>query len=746
MAINFDNISNFFQGSSLGKLAGNFSKTASEFGKVLYRDGSNVMTGPLDMNSRRILNVPDPIDDNDVVNLKSVKLIADDIAKGPTGPANSTYSSLAALKAAQITNGSYIFAPPNGSEGVIPAATFYFRSGNFSSRPDGPGFVKLTGVTTGALFAARDTAIVPNIDTTKDAYDAIQAVIDQAVPGDVIRLPRATYTLTKGPIVKPGIALDLNGSTLTLTLSGALDRGVRLRSFAQVFGGTIAVVSSGQPSLQAGVHSPVTVGPLYGDSPTVGGISPDEDVTGWRIYDLTLSTDKLVSENGAYAVGGVAIQIYGDASHGVIEDIRIPDSNRMFGGIHLDWAPVGPIDSGNILGSRTAFDAGNAFTTHPNNITIRKIRGGRLSRPVGGIDGGSHGIRLSGVHNILVEDVHFDATTYCTAFHTAGDVGFEFSRDDDRRQAHQNIVIRDVSCPDTGPSGPVVWSDTLADNVYRAALQQGYQALLPMPMLTNMVVERAVGRASGTVTENSIGIRVIHQRGGIFRDCSSTGHMIGHMTGDLAVDVIFERPRWSLTRMEGVFVGEGSQTPPVRCKIIDPIGSLANRAGLGRASVFVTRSVDTVVSGGAIGAAVDETAKFGIQIDSFVNGCSNATIRGNPTILGHAAGGAAISVSSDEGWGALRAFEGGATYGPGVTTQWAGLSIVPVSVEFGKRRSRASAAKLSGYSTPPASYPAIAGEVIDYTDPAITGDTPPLYLSGSVCYASGSPGTWRFKS
>lgn len=72
---------------------------------------------------------------------------------GNTGPANSTYTSLASLKAAPVTNASYIFAPPGGTEGSTTAGTFLYQTAGAPYTADGVNIIKLDAVplTTGAL-------------------------------------------------------------------------------------------------------------------------------------------------------------------------------------------------------------------------------------------------------------------------------------------------------------------------------------------------------------------------------------------------------------------------------------------------------------------------------------------------------------------------------------------------------------------------------------------------------------------
>ena len=204
---------------------------------------------------------------------------------------------------------------------------------------------------------------------------SLQAAIDNvsAAGGGTIFLGGAGLALTAGLIVKDDVTLDLDGGKLTFNLSGANDFGVRLRNRAHVRNGEIEVVSSGSPGSQAGIHAPVLVGALYGDSPTTP--SADEGVTGWSVRNLKLSTS---------GTGKVAVQIIGGANNGVVENIEVPDNAVMAGAVHLDWGTVGAINSGDIAASRTAFNAGTAYTTHPHNIAVRNIKTGALSRAKGG--------------------------------------------------------------------------------------------------------------------------------------------------------------------------------------------------------------------------------------------------------------------------------------------------------------------------------------------------------------------------
>lgn len=58
--VQVDTITNVVNSSGLAKVNGNFSELADEFDKVLYKDGSVAVTGNIDMNGKRLINLPVP--------------------------------------------------------------------------------------------------------------------------------------------------------------------------------------------------------------------------------------------------------------------------------------------------------------------------------------------------------------------------------------------------------------------------------------------------------------------------------------------------------------------------------------------------------------------------------------------------------------------------------------------------------------------------------------------------------------
>jgi len=149
------------------------------------------------------------------------------------GPANSTYTSLASLKAAPVTNASYIFAPPGGTEGSTTAGTFLYQTAGAPYTADGVNIIKLDAVplSTGALvrqgaqgvaFKAAPAAAISRdvfgrLDERRSLFDFIPvtlhgpikdgtsgydlnsyydaAVADAAARGRGVFVPEGQYTL-----------------------------------------------------------------------------------------------------------------------------------------------------------------------------------------------------------------------------------------------------------------------------------------------------------------------------------------------------------------------------------------------------------------------------------------------------------------------------------------------------------------------------------------------------------------------
>lgn len=565
---------------------------------------------------------------------------------------------------------------------------------------------------TGLLISLSGGSAIVRCDTPDDQSDegsddalAIQAEIERLhrEGGGHLRLAGGkVYRCRSAPIILEAVTLDLNGSTLELILGGTNDQGVRVRSHATLCNGVIRVVSQGKPSLQAGVHAPVCIGPLYGEGGTPDHLSPDEGVTNWTIRDLTLSSDKKVM-TPAGAVGAVAIQVMGGATQGLIERITVPDSDTLSGGVHLDWGTLGPIvsaeDPTGLEANRRVFRAGKGHTTHPRRIIIRDITIGRLTGGMGGADGGADAIRLSGCQDITVSRVRATATSGVFLRHTAGDLGLEFAPDTIKRTLSGN---RFTECTvDDCLGGRLFVSDSYGDNLARG-VARGYQASSAPLIPTDVLFENVTGSGS----KDAVGGLFVQQRGGGAINCHASRFAIGFVCDADVEGVTLTRCVAQDNRNAGFWV-EHFAHPPRNCRLI---GSMAMNNGAGQtngANIVVGASQGTIVDGGVIGSLEStDTAHYGIWIKERRDGCIDAIITGNPIIRSHASGGAAIRVSSHDGWGALWLFTG-ARYGRGVKQRWAGLSVVPVAIDASGHRTYV----VLNTASPSLHFPRRAGDI-----------------------------------
>lgn len=438
------------------------------------------------------------------------------------------------------------------------------------------------------------TCAGPSSASTGDLQDRL----DQAAArgGGVVVLERGAKVFTRdGVVVPPRVTLDLNGGELVADLHSANAAGVKLLSFSAVENGAITVRSHGTPGTQAGAHAPILVGGLLGDA--LLGPSLFSDPQGWRISNVTLRSDKdLVLPDGS-RLGSAAVQVIGGAYDGLIEGIRVPDSDGLAGGIMLDWGAVGDVRSDDVEGTAARYRAGRAFTTHPHDIVIRDIEIGELTRR-NVLREGTFGVRLSGVHDITVSRVAIARTTGAGIAHTAGDLGYEFARTHDRQRAHLGIMVEDVTVANID-SGYAVLSDSYADNVGRAATG-GYSPMLTPLARTDIVVRQVRARGS----DQSVGLRLDHQHGGRFERFDLADFRIGVLIDEQVHEATVSQPRLADSKQAAVIIGHPLR-PPSDIQLISP-----RVEGRGVAALLrIDRSKRVRVRGSIVPVTVDHTAR-----------------------------------------------------------------------------------------------------------------------------------------
>lgn len=566
-------------------------------------------------------------------------------------------------------------------------------------------------------------------DNTTDDYANLQALINTlsaAGGGAIVCQPGKTYRLSTAPIIKDNVTILMRGATFRCVLvgTGGYDYGIRLRSNAWLIGGTVSIESSGVLGSQGGIHAAINVGPLYGDGGTVASPSADEGVSGWGVRDMTLKTN---------ASGKTAVQIVGGANRGTIENVYLPASSVM-SGIHLDWGYLGTINSSDIPTSRTNFNAGTAYTTHPHRIKISNITIGALSYPYA--SGGTYGVRLSGVYDVTVDGVDVASTTYAGFFHTAGDCGFEFAPAAVKLNAHKLLRIRNVNIKDATAS----WGffvDCYADNV-AAAVGGGYVPLLP-PIAPIDISFRHCRTASASGASASDGWRVQNCIGGVYEECEGMYHNNGFLVDTGGDRGTVYNCCFTYNRVNGIYIHHGSDNPDGWVVEGCFAGANATDAGSGNNAGFrIGSALNTRLVHNKAGMDTETTQSYGFYVAPAGVGTA---LSGNH-VAGIKAGGTGYTAAGSTDYGVIDYFRDN-TWAAGVGTPYAGVNILPISIQLDPiggtkcRVFRARRATLTGDITPPAAFAALVGDRIEYADPTFAGNV------GTVATAAGSPGTWH---
>ncbi|MCK1585495.1 hypothetical protein IVB03_39565 [Bradyrhizobium sp. 168] len=579
-------------------------------------------------------------------------------------------------------------------------------------------------------------------DGTVDDRAAIQSVMNAvaAAGGGDVHLSAKTFRILinsgvtdHGLIIPNGVRLLLNGAALRLECTGNVF-GVRLQSNTAIIGpGTIATaVSASLSSGQSIYHTPITLGSAYGDYPTVGSLNAYASPSNWKISNLTITNVRADTPTP----GGAMIAIYGGANHGIIEDITIPDNATVGIAIGMDWMPVGTIDVTNLSttnATKTAFNAGTAYTLHPHDIEVRRIGIGNMSVANTGTFGG-HGIRLSGCYAIRVDGVTIAGSTYAGIFHTAGDVGFEFAPAAVKNMRYKGTSFNNVRI-ESANNGWGIFSDCYADNIALRVLD-GYVNMLSTQGETDLLFDNVLTQGSLTSLAWP-GFRIQNQQGGELRNCKARYHSVGVLVETNCDRLKIIGGTYDSNWLHGIHCLSGDAAEDLQIIAMQAFSN-GQGAGAADAGVYLQVGIRPVVRDCIIGGVGgDSFQDFGIRCA----GSQDAIIEDN-YIVSHVAGGAGVSIgtSSDIGVGALLAKLSGTRFGSSVTTKYGGANVIPHDYRIdlsGNKILECSVASGSLAFNAPTSGTWTRGSRIFYTDPSASGKI------GVVCVTAGSPGTWK---
>lgn len=501
---------------------------------------------------------------------------------------------------------TFTSAPPSGSSNIA-VQNFGIARGVNSVNASGvaytPGGTNAVATNVQSVLRARFV----NVSDFGSDLDAVQDAIDYCytLGGGSVECTRgATYTGTTLPVLKEGVILEMNRATFEATLGSGSVYGLRMANYSAVRNGTIEVTSTGSPSSQFIFHTCISIGEANSNGGTPASPSTLSTVRDWLIEDMTLSTGRQYCP---------VIQGAGNIYNGVIRNIRIPDSSTC-SGVHLDWSDIGsPVSSANISGTRTAFDAGDCYTTHPHNILIENIKAGNLSVTPAG-DLGSSIVRLSACYNITVRNIECVSVTLAAYLHVGGDLGFEFAPSNVKQYACKGNSVEKVTV--LSPSAVMqygIYIDTLADNIYREQFLAAAYSPLMNPLMHGDVVVRDAN-LNGNLTSGKYGIRITQARGVRVLGGSSMRWDYGAWVDEFAQDVDIDGLVVFGCRTDGIVIGfdavrEDTERVGVRhCKIY---GNGVSSTGYG---INVKRCRTAKLFNNYLGTTDEATQAIGIVI------------------------------------------------------------------------------------------------------------------------------------
>lgn len=532
--------------------------------------------------------------------------------------------------------------------------------------------------------------------------------------------------------VQPNTAINFNSSTISFECVGNV-LGFRMNNFTKLIGpGVCRVsVSSSLSGTQPIYHSPVTVGVIDSAGGTVASPSPYMFVHDIVIDGLTFTSVKNSFNSGNLICG------FGGPYNIIVRNCTFPDNSNLYIAVGFDWDYLGTLISSDIPTSRTNYDAGLAYSTHPHNLLIENNTIGIFSAPFAS-NFGSHGIRLSGVYNATIRGNDVASTTEAGIFVTGGDLSFEFCPTALRNKACKDIVIENNILRECNTQFGIVF-DAFPDNVF-AAFQAGTY-LSPLNTVDGYPNNFSIRGNTVTSTGTSVqpGIQVTNTRGGAILDNFVQGFDTGIFVKTNCRNVSVERNSVTGCNKAGINVSDTSfvnrNTRVIGNHVYNNCVSSTTQG-----NIFVGSATKTLIEDNYIGSPTD-TSLYGVYIDS-VTGSSFTSIINNIVNEVKSTGTAYKIIETNNNL-TVWAFRDNIYLG-GANTYLAGPSILPINRSYSTAASgilvtygEAVKSSLTSGITPSFGTWGIGSTILNI-DASATSD-----VALTKCITSGTPGTWK---
>lgn len=603
-------------------------------------------------------------------------------------------------------------------------------------------------------------------DGVTDDFTAIQQAIDNYTTLssryiEIIFGENKTYRVSKAPIVKTGIVLNLNGSRLDMAVTGneadaTTQVGLRLTSYSGVKNGSVIFNSQGGSyASQNGVASAINMGSLLYAGTTTTPRDEFQEVFSSFVSNVFIDTN---------VEGKCGIYMCGTVSNVNIDNVVVPLTTTMSCAIQTEQSFFAPddVNYGSLypINNRTAYDLGTMYTRHPHNIYINNVFCGGMNRPYSSSDNAGAVLRILNSYNVFANNVIANSATMGIRCASEG-MGFEFAQTAQERSFYgkttqfSNISVKDCL------NGVFAHHSTIITQV--AGTASGIPAQHPYlnPLIEDAKFPAAVTYRNckgGFSTNTGQGMfRVSGCRGVLIKDCTMHDGLYGLQIDDYADRVIVDGGMYYKNKQFGVIVS-GTTAPPEDFLITGNCQVFNNGTNniSGQASgVYLARTTRPTVDGVQFGRAslqetsteflpgkdqiAAETQQNSIQVG---NDCRGAVLRNNFTknVKNDGAGswsGIAYRIATVNNYYSLELFENNrcADYIP-AANYYTGANIIPyascIDPNTGIKVRKFKTNSLSGSSDTPIAGTWNRGDVIDYT---ALGTGAPI---GTVCEGSGT--------
>lgn len=518
-----------------------------------------------------------------------------------------------------------------------------------------------------------ETTYVEDFGAVGDGITDDTVAISNAVAmgQKVVFSKNKNYLISSNIIVPEKTFINLNGSTIQLETALQHPCFNVQGNDVSIQNGTINVIGS-------------TMGGYGGSLAciTAGNQTTGEGYNALTFTDLTLSTNR--------DDAGAAISILGECTNILIENIVIPDNDRIRNVFGFEWGGT-PTPEG---------------TGHPHNIKVNNIKAGRLTNVSPLLGGYGYLVWVSAGFNVQVSNI-FVEKGFGILCHIQGDNGADYAP-----ARYKDAVGKNVSLK----NGTIMECFGYAVRVVGRPSDSSFEAHTSIDGLV----------AYGDLTEgnDAVGVQTEYSSNTILCNFKISGFHTGFVTGADTRRPLVKNGEVTLCQLSGIALGN-SGTKCLEGTVKNVLLHKNNQAGFtgtGVAGILLNNSIRSTVENCTFGVEGEvETQRYAIAGDvtceypHLNNNYTHAVSTGGVAYLFGASSQTEINPHGVNNYAS-----------PSVTTVYGGCPIFQLDT-LGIRRFTSSIVPVVG------TYD--VGDRVYFSNPQT--------FLGAVCITAGTPGTWR---